>query len=251
MTDLPIPWIHPGSSPLFPAPSQALREPNGLLAIGGDLGVPRLLAAYAQGIFPWYGEDEPLLWWSPDPRCVFSTGSVHISRSLRRLMRHAPWTISIDQAFRQVMRSCAAPRGDQREGTWIVPEMIEAYARLQRKGHAHSIEVWHHGQLIGGLYGVAIGSMFCGESMFSAVTGASKVALSAMRVLLGHWGFPLLDAQVGNRHLYHMGAFDLPRDEFLARLQNLVSTPPGKDAFVLPYPVPVSTFLNTPSSGPT
>lgn len=244
MTDLPIPWIHPGSSPLFPTPSQALREPNGLLAIGGDLGTPRLLAAYAQGIFPWYGEDEPLLWWSPDPRCVFSTGSVHISRSLRRLMRHAPWTITIDRAFREVMLACAAPREGQREGTWIVHEMVQAYCRLQRNGHAHSIEVWQEDVLVGGLYGIAIGRMFCGESMFSARSGGSKVALTATRLLLSRWGFPLLDAQVGNPHLHRMGAIEWSRETYLAQLHALASQVPVDGAFHLPEPLPVASLLH-------
>lgn len=242
MNHVPLPWIEPGSAPRFPPPGQALREPDGLLALGGDLSATRLLEAYRHGIFPWYGPDEPILWWSPDPRCVFRTDDVHVSRRLRRQMRQSRWTISIDRAFDDVMRQCAAPRAGQSGGTWIVEDMLDAYAALHRSGHAHSVEVRDGDTLVGGLYGVAVGCMFCGESMFSAASGGSKMALVCLARLLGSWGFPFLDAQIGNPHLYSMGATDMPRREFLTRLEKLVVTKPDAGAFRLETAMAVSDF---------
>jgi len=206
----------------FPDPVHALRDPNGLLAFGGDLSPERLLAAYAQGIFPWFGDGDPLLWWSPDPRCVFDTANVHMARRLKRRLRTSDWTISIDRAFVDVMHACAAPRNDD-PGTWITREMIEAYARLHRLGHAHSLEVWNADALVGGIYGVAIGRAFSAESMFSRVTDASKTALIALSRCLRRMGFPLLDAQVSNPHLLRMGATTLPRAEFLQHWRDLTA----------------------------
>lgn len=242
MTHLPIAWIRPGSPARFPPPAQALREPDGLLALGGDLSAERLLAAYRQGIFPWYGRDEPILWWSPDPRCVFDTHRLRPGRTLRKQMRQTNWMVTIDQAFRMVMLACANPRTGQHDGTWITRDMVEAYVALHAAGHAHSIEVWNNRELVGGLYGVAVGRMFCGESMFSAVSGGSKAALICLGQLLQRWGFPLLDAQVGNPHLYRMGAEDMPRHEYIDRLHLLAESAPAADAFVLDAPVAVSTF---------
>ncbi len=241
MTRLPIAWIAPGSPPHFPPPEQALHEPDGLLALGGDLSRERLLAAYRHGIFPWYGEDEPILWWSPDPRCVFDTATLRAGRSLRKRMRGTGWTISIDRAFVAVMRACAAPRPGQ-HGTWIIEDMRRAYADLHRAGHAHSIEVWDGETLVGGLYGVAVGRVFCGESMFSAVSGGSKVALTCLGRLLHGWDIPLLDAQVGNPHLYRMGARDLPRRQYLTCLESLAFAAPAPDAFRLDGMWPVHAF---------
>lgn len=241
MTRLPIAWIAPGSPPHFPPAAQALREPDGLLALGGDLSRERLLAAYRHGIFPWYGEDEPILWWSPDPRCVFDTATLRAGRSLRKQMRSAGWTISIDRAFAAVMRACAAPRPGQ-HGTWIIEDMRRAYMDLHRAGHAHSIEVWDGEALVGGLYGVAVGRVFCGESMFSAVSGGSKVALTCLGRLLHGWDIPLLDAQVGNPHLYRMGARDMPRRQYLAHLESLALAAPAPDAFRLDGTWPVRAF---------
>src|SRR5579885_642162 len=163
----------------FPDPSLALRDPNGLLAFGGDLSPQRLLAAYERGIFPWFSEGDPLLWWSPDPRCVFRTDGVHVSRRLARTLRRSPWRLSIDRAFDDVMRGCAAPRGGE-PGTWITPDMIAAYTHLHEMGHAHSLEVWDRDELVGGIYGVGIGRAFSAESMFSHVPDASKTALLAL-----------------------------------------------------------------------
>lgn len=242
MSNLPLPWIAPGSVPVFPPATQALREPNGLLALGGDLTPNRLLEAYRHGIFPWYGPDEPILWWSPDPRCVFATDGIHVSQRLRRQLRHSHWTITLDRAFVDVMRACAAPRTGQTGGTWIIEDMLRAYTQLHRQGHAHSIEVWDDTRLVGGLYGVAVGSLFCGESMFSAVSGGSKTALVCLARLLHGWGFPLLDAQVGNPHLYRMGATDMSRQAFMDRLSTLSTQAPDANAFRLTDALAVSAF---------
>ena len=208
----------------FPDPRQALTEPNGLLAFGGDLSPRRLLAAYSLGIFPWFGEHEPILWWSPDPRCVFHTETLRINRSLRRQLRGKTWRLSADHAFEQVVRACAAPRARE-AGTWLVPAMIDAYVQLHRLGHAHSVEVWDGERLVGGIYGVAVGRLFCGESMFSAESGGSKLALVALARLLHEMGFPLLDTQVANPHTLGLGAIEMPRAEFLRQVAQLTRTP--------------------------
>lgn len=206
----------------FPDPRSALSEPNGLLAFGGDLSPQRLVAAYTRGIFPWYSEGDPLLWWSPDPRCVFATDAVHLSRSLAKFLRKSSWQWSMDRAFEDVVRACATPREDQ-QGTWITPDMITAYTNLHLLGYAHSLEVWDGDALVGGLYGVAIGRMFSAESMFSRRTNASKVALHALARTLRERGFPLIDAQVPNPHLLRMGARTMPRAQFLSILARLVA----------------------------
>lgn len=214
-----------------------------MLAFGGDLTPTRLLAAYRQGIFPWYGPDEPILWWSPDPRCVFRTDAVHVSRRLRRQLCQCAWTLTMDHAFVEVMQRCAAPRAGQSGGTWIIDDMLDAYAALHRLGHAHSIEVWDGNDLVGGLYGVAMGNLFCGESMFSAVSGGSKAALACLAQRLHEWGFPLLDAQVGNPHLYRMGAIDMPRREFLQHVAQLINRPPPDAAFAVCEPIAVAALI--------
>lgn len=198
----------------FPPLEQALSDPDGLLAVGGDLSPARLLAAYRRGIFPWYSEGEPILWWSPDPRCVFKVGGLHISRRLQRKLRQACYRITFNQAFAEVIRACAEPRrGDN--GTWLLPEMQQAYTALHEAGHAESVEVWQGGHLIGGAYGVPVGRVFCAESMFSRASDASKLALVHLDQWLADRGFAWIDAQVGSAHLYHMGAIDLPRAELL------------------------------------
>lgn len=204
----------------FPDPSRALTEPNGLLAFGGDLSPARLLAAYRQGIFPWFGDGEPILWWSPDPRCVFRTETLRPNRSLRRQLAGKRWRVTIDQAFESVIRACAAPRDDH-SSTWIVPAMIDAYLHLHRLGHAHSVETWDDERLVGGIYGLSVGKLFCGESMFSAESGGSKVALMALGRLLHEEGYPLLDAQVANHHTLGLGAVEMPRVQFLQQVARL------------------------------
>lgn len=206
----------------FPNPALALRDPNGLLAFGGDLSPQRLVAAYAHGIFPWYSEGDPLLWWSPDPRCVFATDGIHVARRLARFIHASHWRWSMDRAFEDVVRACAAPRPGQ-DGTWITRDMLTAYTNLHLLGYAHSLEVWDGDALIGGIYGVAIGRMFSGESMFSRRSNASKVALVALAATLRQRGFPWLDAQVPNPHLVRMGARTLPRATFLAELAALAA----------------------------
>jgi leucyl/phenylalanyl-tRNA--protein transferase len=220
-----LPWL--GRSLTFPAPESALEEPNGLLAAGGDLSPQRLLAAYQQGIFPWFSPGEPILWWSPAPRMVLFPRQLRVSRSLGKTLRNSRYEIRVDSAFRQVMEACSAPRAAQ-AGTWIVPEMIDAYCQLHRLGHAHSCETWIDGRLQGGLYGIAIGSMFYGESMFSRARDASKLALVHWARHLGAHGFEMIDCQMYTPHLASLGATLVPRAEFLATLkqQLLIPTPP-------------------------
>jgi leucyl/phenylalanyl-tRNA--protein transferase len=217
-----LPKLVPGVVDSFPNPSTALIEPNGLLAFGGDLSIERLLLAYRSGIFPWFNPGEPILWWSPDPRCVFSTDQVHMSRSTRKLLARAGWTTTTDQAFGAVIRGCAGSRYGV-PGTWIGPGMIKAYEALHAAGHAHSVEVWAGDELAGGIYGVQLGRMFFGESMFSARTGASKAALIALCASLRERDMPLLDAQVANEHTLSMGAREVSRRDFLKAITPLVS----------------------------
>lgn len=218
-----IPLIGPDEA--LPPASRARRRPNGLLAAGGGLSVPRLVEAYLGGIFPWYSEGDPVLWWSPDPRMVLPVGGMHVSRSLRRRLRRGEFTVTFDTAFAAVIRGCAAPRADE-DGTWLAPEMIEAYERLFAAGHAHSVDVWAGDALVGGVYGVALGRMFYGESMFSRRTDASKVALAWLDAQLARWGFEMIDCQMPTGHLARLGAVPLPRDEFLAALRRLTAMPP-------------------------
>ncbi|MEO8461243.1 MAG: leucyl/phenylalanyl-tRNA--protein transferase, partial [Dokdonella sp.] len=202
-----------GDEPAFPPVAQATANPNGLLAAGGDLSPQRLLAAYRRGIFPWYSPGEPILWWSPDPRTVFLTDCMHVPLRFKRWLRSCSWTLRADSAFEAVIRASAAPR-EEHGGTWLDAHMIAAYCRLHDLGHAHCVEVWDGDELVGGIYGVAIGRMFFAESMFSRRTNASKVALFALSRTLALWGFPMLDAQVRSQHLLTLGAADMPRIVF-------------------------------------
>ena len=208
----------------FPPVERALLRPNGLLAAGGCLSVNRLLDAYRQGIFPWFNEGEPILWWSPDPRMVLIPDEFKVSRSLRRTLRNKRYQIRTDSAFEQVMRACAAPRAKQ-TGTWINADMIAAYIELYHMGVAHSVEIWVNGNLVGGLYGISIGRMFYGESMFSLVTDASKIALAYLTAQLHRWGYGMIDCQMNTSHLASLGAREIPRQEFMLRLQELVRCP--------------------------
>ncbi len=209
----------------FPPVTQALRSPNGLLAAGGDLSATRLLEAYRHGIFPWFSEGEPILWWSPDPRMVLFPGEFKLSHSLRKTLRKGSHEVRMDTSFEQVMRACAAPR-EGAKGTWIHEEMIDAYCELHRLGYAHSIETWMNGQLAGGLYGIALGRMFYGESMFSRRTDASKIALAHLAAQLKRWDFGMIDCQMNTPHLASLGAREIPRKEFIARLQELINYAP-------------------------
>lgn len=208
----------------FPDISMAETEPNGLLAIGGDLSRERLLSAYRHGIFPWYSIGQPILWWSPAPRMVLFPGEFHVSRSLRKSMRKRGYEISIDNAFEAVIRACAEPR-DQHPGTWLVADMIDAYIGLHAGGHAHSFEVWHDGQLIGGTYGIALGQIFFGESMFSRQSDASKIALAALTELALSHPFQLVDCQVYTGHLASLGAREIAREDFRRIIADGVMSP--------------------------
>ncbi len=223
---LRLPWLSSDPDAPFPPVETALRDPDGLLAAGGDLSPGRLLNAYRHGIFPWFSEDEPILWWSPDPRILFRTDGVHVSRRFRRQLRGSGWVARADTAFVDVVSACAATPRPGQDGTWITDDMRHAYAELHRLGHAHSVEVFDDGgRLVGGIYGVAVGRMFFGESMVSLASGGSKAALAALACRLHGWGWPLIDAQVENPHLLRMGGETRPRALFLAQIEPLTASP--------------------------
>lgn len=217
--------LSPDPEAPFPAVETALRDPDGLLAVGGDLSPARLLNAYRHGIFPWYSQGQPILWWSPDPRMLFRSEAVRLSSRLHRQLRHSGWTVRADTAFAEVIAACAQTPRQGQDGTWITAAMQTAYVELHRLGHAHSVEVFDGAQLVGGIYGVAIGRMFFGESMFSGAPGGSKVALAALAHLLDAWGWPLIDAQVENEHLRSLGAEAWPRADFVQQITPLVDVP--------------------------
>ena len=217
-----IPWLE-GDAP-FPPVHRALAEPNGLLAAGGELTVERLLDAYRNGIFPWYSDGQPLLWWSPDPRMVLVPAEIALSRSLRKRLRKRDYEIRTDSSFSEVMRACAEPRAGQ-AGTWITREMMGAYSALHRAGYAHSVETWIDGVLCGGLYGVSIGRVFFGESMYSRAADASKLALAHLARQLECWEFGLIDCQMVTAHLASLGAREIRRGDFVRALSELVNYP--------------------------
>ena len=219
MTEIPPSfWLDENNSE-FPKLSLALTEPNGLIAIGGNLSVERLLKAYSLGIFPWYGKDEPILWYSPDPRMVITPSKFHLSKSLRKVIQSSKFDIFIDTSFKNVIIQCQKIARPGQSGTWINDEMVEAYCRLHDAGYAHSYEVYENDDLVGGLYGVALGRVFFGESMFSLVNNASKVAFA---YLLQNSDYRLIDCQVENKHLQSLGAFKIPRDLFIQQLKAFV-----------------------------
>ena len=207
----------------FPPVEAASEEPDGLLAVGGDLSPERLLYAYRHGIFPWYDDGQPILWWSPNPRCILRPGEFHVSRRLRRTLSSADFGVSFNRSFDDVVDACAAARPGQL-GTWITDEMATAYKNLRRLGWANSVEIWQQSRLVGGLYGIGIGQAFFGESMFSRVTDASKAAMFVLTRLLSQHGFRLLDCQVASPHLLTLGATLIPRDEFIRLLEGACST---------------------------
>jgi len=236
-----VPVTYLGARIAFPPPDSA--EPDGLLAIGGDLEPRRLLRAYAQGIFPWYEEGLPILWHCPDPRVVLLPAALHVSRSLRKTLRRAPFSLTLDTNFEAVIRACAhAPRPGQ-DGTWITEDMVDAYLRLHELGLAHSAEAWLESELVGGVYGVALGSCFFGESMFSARPNASKVAFATLVAQLESWGFELLDCQVHTEHLERFGAEAWPRPRFLEALAHALEQPTrrGRWSFDSRQPAPPHT----------
>jgi len=212
----------------FPALERALREPNGLLAAGGDLSAERLIAAYRHGCFPWFSEGQPLLWWSPDPRTVLFPEEFHLSRSLAKLLRQQRYRVTFDQDFAAVIEGCASPR-DYADGTWITDSMRVAYLELHRRGLAHSVEVWDGEQLVGGLYGLAMGQLFFGESMFSRADNASKIGFATLVSKLRDWGFVLIDCQMPTRHLHSFGARPIARAEFARYLQQHLDRPSTAD----------------------
>jgi leucyl/phenylalanyl-tRNA--protein transferase len=214
-----IPWLEPNDP--FPPLAHALREPNGLLAAGADLSCERLITAYRRGIFPWYSSGQPILWWSPDPRMVLIPSEFRLPRSLGKRLRKHDYEVRTDTAFEAVMRGCAAPRAGQ-SGTWITDEMITAYCALHHRALAHSVETWIGGELAGGLYGVALGRVFFGESMFARAPDASKIALAHLARQLVRWDFGLIDCQMTTAHLAMFGAREIPRARFMARLAELV-----------------------------
>ena len=225
-----IPWLT--RSDAFPALGSALKSPNGLLAAGADLSPQRLLSAYRLGIFPWYNEGEPILWWSPDPRMVLFPAELRVTRSLAKRLKRKDYAIRADTEFHSVVTACARiPRPDQ-DGTWITPEILDAYFRLHELGFAHSVETWIDGELAGGLYGVALGSIFYGESMFSRATDASKIALVHLVRQLQQWDFKLIDCQMKSEHLESLGAREIPRSEFSARLAELVNYPQSQGRWI-------------------
>lgn len=212
----------------FPHP--VLAEPNGLLAVGGDLSVPRLLLAYRSGIFPWYSEDNPILWFSPDPRLVLSLSDLHVSRKLNKILKSGRYEVRFDMSFVDVIRNCSEVLRKGQTGTWITKDMVDAYTELHERGYAHSVETYHEGELVGGLYGVAIGRVFFGESMFHLESEASKVALYGLVERLRERDFDFIDSQVPNSHMKAMGGREVGRERFLEMLRESVSktTPPGK-----------------------
>lgn len=220
-------WLQRDSL-IFPPLNQALREPNGLLAAGGDLRPERLLQAYRHGCFPWFQDGQPILWWSPDPRTVLFPQEIHLSRSLSKCLRQQRYSVTFDQAFAQVIQACAAPRA-YADGTWITTPMQHAYLELHRQGVAHSVEVWRGAELVGGLYGLAIGQLFFGESMFSRADNASKVGFATLVSHLQQWGFVLIDCQMPTEHLHSFGARAISRQDFASYLQAYLDQPNSAD----------------------
>jgi len=221
---------------LFPDVELALDEPNGLLAVGGDLSPQRLLAAYKQGIFPWYSDDQPIMWWSPDPRAVFKINDFKVSRSLQKTLNKDLFHVTFDTAFSDVIKHCSTTRKDG-FGTWITNDMINAYCELHQRGYAHSVECWQDNELVGGLYGLSIGHAFFGESMFTRKTDASKVALTFLVKQLKQWQFDFIDAQVSSEHILSLGAIEMPRRQFISELQQTMklSTRTGKWHLDVPF----------------
>lgn len=217
-----VPWLRGGTP--FPPIEKALKAPNGLLCAGGDLSPRRLLDAYAHGIFPWFSEGDPILWWSPDPRMVLYPGALRISRSLRKTVDRGIYETRFDTAFREVIAECAAPREGQ-SGTWILPEMVSAYTALHEMGFVHSVESWRDGELVGGLYGMWLGKVFFGESMFARAPDASKVALVRLVERLEHEHCRLIDCQQATSHLASLGAREIPRREFAKQVQDSIQYP--------------------------
>lgn len=226
---------------IFPSPRLAARE--GLLAVGGDLSQKRLLLAYRMGIFPWYSENEPIMWWSPDPRLILYPGRLNISKSLKKVINRGDFELTMDQNFKAVITACAESRTETNEGTWIVDDIIAAYCKLHQTGLAHSVEAWMNGQLAGGLYGVSIGRCFFGESMFTRISNASKVAFVGLVRYLQSLDFDLIDCQVTTSHLVRFGAHEVSRDRFLDELATALRAPTLKGRWSFPSSSPVQSLI--------
>ncbi len=233
-----------GAAHTFPDPRSAGR--TGMLAVGGDLDPGRLLAAYRQGIFPWFSDDEPILWWSLDPRCVLPVSRLHVPRSLAKIIRRGDYTITMDRAFDRVIAACSATPRPGQDSTWITADIQAAYGRLHADGYAHSVEAWRGDELVGGLYGVAVGRLFCGESMFAHAPDASKVAFVTAVRQLERWGFPLIDCQMRTAHLARFGAVEVPRATFLDAIRPLVAQPD----LLGPWTCTLSPAEVAPGAGP-
>ncbi len=227
-----MPVYRLSDAPVFPDPRKA--DGEGVLAVGGDLGGERLLKAYAMGIFPWYGEGDPILWWSPPERALIIPGEEHIPARARRAIRHAAFELRADTAFERVIERCARVPREGQEGTWITEAMAEAYVELHREGFAHSIETWQDGELVGGLYGLSLGAAFFGESMFSDRDYASRAAFQGLCATAKAWGFHFIDGQLPNANLEQLGALIVPRDEYLERLAAALILPTRRGVWTLP-----------------
>ena len=245
MSDINLPWLDPyDPNAPFPHPQSALKDPEGLVAAGGDLKSARLLRAYHEGLFPWYEEDQPILWWSPNPRGVLYPKDFIAHKSLLRALKKSHWKISYDQSFSEVMKACAEPRNNSR-GTWITDDMLEAYTNLHKSNHAHSLEVCSEsGELIGGVYGISIGSIFFGESMFSRATNASKVALLYLSAYLDSWGYKIIDTQLPSAHLTSLGGSEITRDNYLSQLQKFTTQPSHDNAWKASAEIDIYNWLN-------
>lgn len=228
----------------FPDVQKALEQPNGLLAVGGCLSAQRLKNAYRRGIFPWYGQGEPILWWSPDPRLILFPESIKVSRSMRKRLRRSEFIFTFDTCFKDIMEACSRPRS-YTTGTWITAEVKRAYTELHQLGCAHSFEVWHQDKLVGGLYGVAIGRIFFGESMFHEITDASKAALIFACHCLIKWNYKLIDCQVHTDHLASLGAIEIPRAHFIEYLNRYCDIPPNREAWIVEPPLLLNSLYSS------
>ena len=247
MSDDDLPWLDANNECAdFPHPEQALKDPDGLLAVGGDLSTTRILNAYKNGIFPWYSAEQPILWWSPNPRGVLWPRDFIVHKSLKRLINKG-WKVTYDQDFEAVIRACAEPRADN-NGTWVTEDMIQAYCELHQLGFAHSIEVWHADKLVGGVYGIAVGKLFAGESMFSRQTGGSKIALLYLAAYLDSWDYALIDTQLPTEHLSSLGGCSIPRADYLSLVEANCNQPVAKQAWRAGQDVNIKQWLCSQSS---
>ena len=245
MNDINLPWLDPyDPNAPFPSAESALKDPEGLVAAGGDLNAKRLLRAYHEGLFPWYEEDQPILWWSPNPRGILYPKDFIAHKSLLRTIKNNQWKISYDRSFLDVMKACAEPRSNSR-GTWITDDMIEAYVHLHELNHAHSLEVWNESdELIGGIYGISIGTIFFGESMFSRVTDASKVALLYLSAYLDSWGYDIIDTQLPSAHLTTLGGSEMTRNKYLNELSKFTAQSSSSHAWQTQAMIDIHNWLD-------